>query len=568
MDPYFEKHVQRLRSRLDPEKQIKSLAQWMCQKTYIKGKKFSFDRFPFQKTIIEDTAKSVSVRKCAQVGVSEIFSRQVIGICSMYEEANCIYIMPTATDAQRFCATRVNPIIDSSPDLRDSIHRDTDSVTTKRFVGTNSFLFAIGASRIGQTISIPATGGIFGDEVDFIPDPAVFSSFNSRLQAAGELGYKRMYSTPTVEGWGISRFFDESKRFIPLHKCLKCNHEWQVSYHNDVVLPGFNGDLREINYLNKQILLKLPVKDAFVACPRCHNPVDLTVWRFVVENPDEGYDEHGYQITPFINSLERPVWKLIKESTEHTSFKNFSNNVLGLPASDSTTGISREEVDLMFTNDVRFPETPPWAVAGIDMGGSCPVLVGYMSPNEELRVYHAEAVPLHEMRTRIPQIFGKYRVIGSVFDAMPYSDLIIQLQSMIPSSWACTFTSSKGVELFQVREREDDPERATYGIRAISAKRDLLLDIVAQMCREGKITFGPGCFDLKETLIKHLTSMKRIEIVDRQDESQFRWTKTDGIDHYLFSLAFLLLATYIKGYGGGGVQMPMIAAKMKIKSPI
>ncbi|MFU8831009.1 MAG: hypothetical protein ACNA7J_02525, partial [Wenzhouxiangella sp.] len=103
----------------------------------------------------------------------------------------------------------------------------------------------------------------------------------------------------------------------------------------------------------------------------------------------------------------------------------------------------------------------------------------------------------------------------------------------------------------------------------ITCKRDAMLDFLANTVRAGRVSFAPSTFHLQGEIVKHLTDLRRVKVINRQDEEEYRWKKSaSGADHWAFALLYLILASQIKGYGGGGIQMPMIAARMKVKQQI
>ena len=258
---------------------------------------------------------------------------------------------------------------------------------------------------------------------------------------------------------------------------------------------------------------------------------------------------------------------MIKTSTMYRSIRDFHNNCLGEPHSDASTGLLREEIEAIFCSDVRYPDNPPYHIVGIDLGGTCATLAAYPAPDGHLRVTHAELVPLAKMRVRIPQLFAEKNIISGVSDSMPYTDLVSQLQDNIPSLFAALYTQTKGMELYSIRDRQEDETKALFGLKQLNVKKNLGLDLAVAMIRAGKISFAPSTFHMQETIIRHFMDMKRINVKTLNDGEEFVWQKSAaGADHFFHSLLYLILANHIKGLSGGMAPLPMLVGKFKTKS--
>lgn len=563
---FFEQHVQRVRALADPERKAVGVADYMVKNTMIRGKPFSFKGFRYQRFILDHPAKIKNTRKSAQCGVSEMQLREATALCLIHNGVNCIYVLPTGAFASTFSGSRLAPIIEGSPTIENAIHPGNDSASVKRF-RNDSFIFMKGGSNIRQTISVPCDILVI-DERDFFEDDDVLTSFQTRVTPRG-LKIQRQFSTPTVAGFGISYEFEHSIRHMPLNRCNHCNHWFEADYFLHVKLPGWRRDIGDINYFSRQEMTAYDLDSAYLECPKCGRAVDVfseDCWDYVIENPDSNYDAAGFQVTPFIVGNAVPPGDIIRSAMRFTSRRKFITDTLGLPAEDSTTGLSKEECGKLFTNDVRYPDSPSYQIAGVDLGGACAYLGAFPAADGHLRVMRAEMIPLNQMKKRIPEIFAADRVITSVFDALPYTDLVLELQAKIPSLWAAIFTQAKDLELYKIKEQEEDEAKATFGLRQLNVKKHQGMDFVVSMIREGQISFAPSTFDLRERLISHLTDMKRLERNLKNGEIGAVWQKSpQGEDHFFHALLYLVLANCLKGLAGGLAPLPMIAGKIKTK---
>ena len=75
---------------------IYNLAPWIEKKTFLDGKRFSFDSHEFQKEILADEAPTSITVKCAQIGLSELAYRYAIAACCTQDDMSIIYTFPSS----------------------------------------------------------------------------------------------------------------------------------------------------------------------------------------------------------------------------------------------------------------------------------------------------------------------------------------------------------------------------------------------------------------------------------------------------------------------------------------
>lgn len=582
---YLKHHFDRVRSATDPAARAATMSDWITRETFLRGKPFSFLDHEYQKTILDDPAAIKFVTKCSQIGISELSVRRVIAKVNLFAEINAMYVLPTAAFASMFSSTRFATALDNSPAAKSSLYR-TNSASIKRFFN-ESYIYMRGASRSGQAISVPVSD-LTMDEVDFAEDQDVLTAFTSRMtHADAEIMAQWWFSTPTVNGYGITHLFDNSLQHVEMQRCQHCNHHFVPDYYKDVKLPGFNvpdgrlvgaaghaktdRQLAEFSFFTKQLLTQFDVDSAYLACPKCKKKVnqDIANRQFVVVNPDSNFEEHGYRISPFSAPKHMPPSKMIKTATMYKAIKDFVNNCLGLAHEDETTGLSRVEVDNLFRASIDYPEHPPYQVSGTDMGGQCAHLTAYPAPDDHLRIMTADLIPLSKFKEEFRLSLAQTNCISSIIDSLPYTDTVSEMQALVPRLFAAVYSKGKGLSLFDIKEVEEDETKASYGVRQVTVKRDALFDLVVAKIRAGHISFAPSTFKLKETIINHLLDMKRIEITNSDGDKIFTWRKSSaGVDHFMHALGYLILADFIKGLSTGLAPLPMLAAKMKLKTEV
>ena len=148
----FKNHMQRLKAGASQATAISEISRWIAENTYINGKPYSYHKHEYQQRILNSNAREKIVRKCSQVGISELAVREALAKCGMIKNFTTIYTLPTATFAAVLAKTRVDPVIKESPYLQELI-TEIDNVEVKQ-LGT-SYLYLKGAASSNAPISIP-----------------------------------------------------------------------------------------------------------------------------------------------------------------------------------------------------------------------------------------------------------------------------------------------------------------------------------------------------------------------------------------------------------------------------
>lgn len=548
----FRNHLQRLKAGVSQATAIEEISRWIAENTYIGGKPYSYVDHEYQQRILDSRARETIIRKCSQVGISELSVRKSLALCGMIKNFTVIYTLPTATFAATLAKTRVNPVIQESPYLKELL-TETDNVEVKQ-LGT-SYLYLKGAASSNAPISIPADA-LVHDELDF-SDPLVISQYQSRLTHSPHK-YKTKLSTPTIPGKGIDFEFQRSRRHFNFVKCSCCSHFFVPDYYSHVRIPGYTGDLQDIT---KRNLHSIDYGHAFVECPNCGGKPDLSpAWReWVCENPSENHVAEGFQVAPFDAPRIITPGYLVEASTQYSNIADFINFNLGLPYFSQESVLSPEEVRGTIIQSM-YPGTTA-AVMGVDLGMTCHIIVANTSFDGSMQVVHKEKVPLQQLRERYKELRLQYRVRLSVIDSLPYTDMVLALQAMDQNLYASVYSQTKGVELFSIKKRDEDDEKGLQQLRQINVARDKTFDALMAYIRSGQ--FSVLHCPLDSEFVEHCTDMRRVKDWDqRTQEIKFKWIKSEmGNDHFWFALSYAFLAKHILGVsdGGGGGSLPMLS---------
>lgn len=561
---FVEDHLARVEQALLRGYSLTKVPEWICDNTYLKGDHYSYEDHEFQEVIARDLAFEVNVRKCSQIGLSELSARIALAFCNTMPGFTTIYTMPTAHDAKKFAKSRIDPIIASSPALRKAINPDMDSGEMKQF--GESFLHIKGTKGQTAAISVPADA-LMHDELDF-SDEEVVSNYESRLTHSKHK-LKRKFSTPTVGGRGISHEMDTSKRHWNFVKCCHCNEQFVPDYFKHVRIPGYTGSIKEIT---KDNLWHYRWREAYVECPKCGKEPDLgpANRQWVVENTDYTGDKHGYQVQPFDAPKIVTPGDLVKMSTKYKRYADFINFGLGLPAEDAETSFSEEELLALFLPRPSNQCFQPYAyVMGIDVGIYCHVMVAGVGVDGKLDVVHAQRIHFSKLEELKTDLMIRFRIRVTVMDSQPYYDLLTRLQAKDMNLWGAVFSQKKGIEMMKATDKEKDAETGQEKVREAALGRNRVLDKVMGFVRQGGLAYRGQPLESKDEIVLHMKDLKRVKELDQHDEEVFVWKKSvNGDDHYHFTLLYTYIASLLLGTVTSSIILPFGLTTIKLKDQV
>lgn len=567
MDSQLSHLLDRFQLRITSQGGRANAATWMEQNlTHPKNsrEKWNFKGHEYQRQIASDVAPFVSVIKSSQVGVSQLFANVALAMVALHPGETFIYVLPTTSFARRFTNSRLNPIIDSSPLLKDLVDKNTDSTELKKL--GSSFLFVVGAQKQGQAISIPAMG-VITDEKDFC-NPTVLTTFRSRLtHTAPERRVQVAFSTPTVPGLGISRDYEEGNGFVYMLLHDKCNQWTILDPIFDIQIPGFDGSLLT---WTKQDLAdpRIKSKDAWVKCQCCGKPVS----RENITNPEKrawvakrpGVEKHSYYVSPLDAEASSNPIDIVESVDNYNRIDDYLNFGLGVPFQSSENSITSEAIENSCSGmSVRPSKNCMYGTGlGMDVGKVSHLTV--MKPEGgKYRVVWAEKIKQKiradgqdETTETAVQRINEYGAARAVVDAAPditVPSKIIQ-RSIYGAAWAAYFVRTiKGMENFSLKEED----------QFVNIARTEMIDAFTKDFNGGKIILPRDSGEL--TGIKqHLGRLKRIRRVsETTGEDSAAWVSTSDEDHWAFSLIYAYTACQM--FSAGAAAVYPIASRLITK---
>lgn len=530
-------HLRRVQDGARDVYSLSNLSSWIEKYLRLEGRKFDMSgRYSFQKRIVNDTSRVVNTVKCAQIGLTTATIAYFLAAMATQRKFNVVYALPSQTDASKIVTTKIDPIINESSRLRQLADKNVATVELKQ-IG-NNFLFCRGAKSETAALSISADC-LVADEIDR-SDPNVLKQFRSRLQAS-ELAIIKQFSTPTIDGVGISKEAEVSRRYRSFAKCYCCGHVWLPSYHTDMKVPGYTADISEITRTNIQTL---DWKSAHWNCPNCGKDPQLHPSRleWVCENSEESWEASTYYINPVVCCEVLKPSYLVRTSTEFNTRSEWLNQVLGEVSTEDNDQITRQDVEASFCQSLDSSEVH---YLGADVGLLCHVAIGRKTQAGQLLVVHRETIPVTNFIARRQELMKQYRIAVSVHDCFPYTSMIMGICDYDPNSYGCSFSVGNSPELFSIQEKVANPEEGKLNLRLVKANRTRALDEILLLFKSKALLTARISSSEDDKYLAHLLSMKRTQSFVRE-QLQFVWAKTNGEDHSLFALAYLNLACLLR----------------------
>ncbi len=538
----FSDHFARIRDAINNVYGIHNLAPWIEKHTYLDGKRFSFDSHEFQKEIIADTANTSIVIKCAQVGLSEILYRYAIAACCTQDDFTVIYTFPSSSDAEKNNKTRIDPMIEGSPEVKRLVNPNLNNSEVKQF-GRNSFLFFKGTFSATQALSTPANA-VIHDEFDK-SDTTQASVYISRLQHKPDK-IRKVFSTPTIEKFGVSKEAETARRLKHLATCVHCNHTFLPDYFQHIHIPGWDKPMEEIT---KRNIHTIRWREAVLLCPKCGKDPQLHYSRmqFVCENSMENHEANAWYVSPFsAHNILTPAY-LVNTSTKFEKYSEFKNQTLGLTAEEKNDSIQESDI-----TGAEMPglDSSEFHVMGSDMGLTCHVCIGRIATDGTFVIVHREQIHYTQFESRSLKLMAEYRVVLHVMDTQPYVDLVTRITKVRPNNWGAIFVTSKSPLQFTLQKEEADAEEGKMDLRLVKVNRTAALDGLLATIKSGAWKINSS--DQNETYREQMQTLKRVQKFTKDGELTYVWEKTGSEnDHYHFATLYLYIATQMRGTVGG-----------------
>jgi hypothetical protein len=528
---------------------------------------FSFKDHEFQIEILDTQEQDVSTQKPAQVGLSTLAILYALTFCALTRYKKLGYVLPSSKFSNEFSATRVDPLLKTSPALMQMLKQgDMDNVATRK-IGT-SFLMMKGTSVGASAVSVDFDALVF-DEVDLC-DQTILGQFTSRLQHS-ELKLTRSFSTPTVSGYGINKSYQQSSQAHRAIFCLSCN-TWQIitNFFQSCRVPTIHGfqDVNEIDIENVSQILSILKEDPYLVCPHCDK-------KLTFENLNEpkhrkwvhsyeDRDHKGFQVRFWDVPKYNTVRDVLVSMQRFASKADWVNFRIGVPYDSVDTSLQvgirsghyHENFQDILSRDVFI---------GADLGKrNTHIVVGVPVRGSDSRIVlqvvafwrvNIEKLPNNSLAEYLTKLIRTTRAVRLVLDAMPNYETSLRLHSSSLTqgvSFGAEYTSAKSgtsLDIYRFNEQSG----------VVKIARTLSFDALSRATKIGNIRFPAYTIDRKEDdlLESHLATIKKV---------QDKWVSTSTEDHYAHALNYLYAAysSINERFIQAAVYMPPTARRVPI----
>lgn len=556
----------RLRAQLGKGEGLKELDKVVEKYGRVEGEPFSFDGHEFQREIIRDTRSRIYVKKASQIGMSELMAQKILAMCAVMQHKRIIFTMPVVAMAQKFSKDRISGIIEQSDYYRGLVMKANDSASQKR-IGS-CVLYIGGTYGDNSAISVPAEV-VVHDELDF-SDLKVIGKASSRLRHAskdekGYSGTRIMFSTPTVEDYGIDTFFKKGHQAHYMVKCTHCGSWENPSVLHDIVVPGMdkpNVELEARDVDNP----RYKFQESWVRCPSCGGDLwssicDPSRREWVAKHPDRW--EHSYQAGPFCVPMHNTPASIMTQVGDYPRFQDWMNFTVGEThtSAENSFMVSQEHKDRYSDADLwiygQYVVTSP-TVIGVDVGKTCHLTV-LAKHGKNVYVVWAEAIKntIQQPATEaIVNRFDYFNCVKMCVDAGPDITLVNQLVGAKHLGAIAAVQYVRNVPGLDIISEHDDGQ-------LIKADRTAVMNDTMRRHNIGEIHYPAKMVD---EIFSQLKSVKKVRSLDVSGGDVERF-EASGEDHWAHSLTYANIAAMALDHFATGpdVAMPPMIGKMRVK---
>jgi len=319
---------------------------------------WSFQQFPWLEEMHNSENELNIGQKAAQVGFTEMCLNRCFYVIDA-KGTSVLYVLPTEGDSSDFSSSRFDPALEMSPHLQ-KLFSDVKNISHKRAGGSS--LFVRGSKSKSKLKSLPV-GQMFFDEVDEMDEANITLAFE---RMSGQIKRQAwMISTPTIEGKGINKFFQNSSQNHYFFKCPHCSKMTELTFPECMVITGESAN-------DPQLV------NTYLVCKECQGRLEHSQKQEIfktgqwVPSIQESLTQ-GYHINQLYSCRLDP-WKIaqlyLTSLTNATDEQEFFNSKMGLPHAVKGAQLTETEIDECIGGYTSHQFSPPnsFVTMGVDVG--------------------------------------------------------------------------------------------------------------------------------------------------------------------------------------------------------
>jgi hypothetical protein len=512
----MDRALQLFRDRLKIEAKSLEFHQWCIENIYLRGKPFSFEEHMELETIYKDMHPDKRFLKGVQVGATTYAILLMLWL-AIKRQSKSIYLGPSNTFIRKFTPDRVDPIIDSSPQIKNKI-KDKDDPFLKK-IGFSSMYF-LGAESAANVASVDADFEVV-DETDIINQERKEEA-KDRLEHSPLAMYFSM-SKPTIPGFGIDEEFEESDQHYRLMKCPSCGT------YNNVVL---NIKEAEDVLAFVRVLKRRGGDIYYFACEKCEKPLDPRQAEWVAKFPNR--EVRGYQLSQVYwtrkparyQNVPHKLYEAWHKAKNQDMKKRFWRSLLGVAYGGDDQPITEELLNQVQGDHALVPGWTGISFMGIDQGDNLHLSIAHPLPMGYGLVFHW--FEIIDDFDDLNKFMRKHNVAYAVIDAMP--------NKHPAKKFVLKHKKKASIQYFKGQEKEGEEEKGGKKVDKIHVDRTESLDDMVD-CFKASIMIIPGIAAGKVILIvrKHLKKLVKEKVVRASGIVELVY-KTNVENHFAMSM--------------------------------
>ena len=497
----------------------------------------TFDKFPWQKTILDCKEEMVSIQKGAQIGFS------VAGIIKALHRVDSVkedvlYILPTDKTASQFAQARLDAIVGISPKLHD-LWRSANSVGLKQTKHLSN-LYIKGSMSEANLVSVPV-GCVIIDEYDRCSIKAL--SLALERMSAYENRHLFALSTPTLPEFGINSLYLEGTQEEFSFPCPSCSKHIALRWPESFEVCGESATDPET--VRSRLL-----------CYECKNTLSHETKAEWMKGADwvpthKASGHRSFSISQLYSFTVDPQDIAIgyhRGCGDEVANVEFHNQKLGQPYIMAGGKITEVEINRNIgTHTKRSPQIKPgdMITMGVDVGSFLDIaVVKYEYLEDPWLEPHLRSHATLITETRLPgtdfsgldQLMSEFQVRYACIDFQPETNLARAFCRRF-HGFAAMVQYRRGTEQEEIKEKEDDR------VPLLTVNRTAFLDYSIGRLHKDKITLPS---DLSTLWCEHVKAIARTYIMDDYGKPKATYIANKP-DHSCHSLALAEVA-HIRAY--------------------
>jgi hypothetical protein len=528
------------RSGLDHVRSLARPDEWAVRMGLkVDARPFTLKGREYVRQIIRDSSPEIVCPKAAQMAYTVTAITK--SLHNVIERGwNGLYLLPLKTGAIPFVQARIDPVIESNPEIDSSFAGVDNRLHKQTVAGVN--LYVRGTNILRELQEVPVDFEMW-DEYDRMVQE---NMEDARHRMDGSTVRKLMVlSTPTVEGFGVysEDQWDASDQ-----------HRWEVPCPGCGRYQVLNFQEPDLDYSN----LKLGDRpeECVLECAYCkreiqdrERPQMNGEGRWTPFNPDGRI--RGYHISQF-NSPTQPVYEIMKGyflgQRDVAKLRSFWNQNMGRAYTAKGDKITAELLDSCRQQGYRMGGIPNSFVSvGIDIGALIHVWCWHFTPQGRKMLWN---VKLFKTFTELDNFLGSLSSWTGIIDAHPEKKKAHTLAMKYHGKLRLGFSE----------DRDQASEMATFHkvvnneAARVNIDKTMALDTFINDYINGNAILPVDARDLGELMPKkgyngfynQQLQMVRVEEENTKGNIVAHWKKNRNPDHWHHAGMFATCAALLK----------------------